>query len=497
MAVSGSKSELRTIAKLKTVLLAGLLLAGLLNPATALADATAPHLGYGFMLAYPPGTLDRVSAAGFDWFKYFASWNAVDSDRNRVYNWETVDWRLDEACARQLHILLRVERDSSNWTPIQDWEMVGWQGFFQDLAAHIAQKQSACSFGYRAALEVWNEPNLDFQWGSQPVDPARYTEMVKRAYDGARAGDAHILVIAGGLAPTGGLPDGRAMNDVAFLEAMYAAGLKGHFDAISIHNYGFGGDPEDKTWGSGILNFRRAEDTHAVMVAHGDGALPVWGTEFGWLLESATCSAYWNSIGFGWQQVTAAQQADYLHRAFSYADTAWPWMGVMIVSNLDFSMLPWYGTCDPLRCFAVHNADGSPRPAYTALAQMTKRPRSWGILGMAVSPEALGWMQLVSDRHIVSRVVTVLNTGEEPFGWNVAVAPNGLPVSVVPTQGQAGASFTVTVDPRILPVGVYTAVLTVSADVPGVPESPIAVPVTMAIVERIHRAYLPLIRRQS
>ena len=249
------------------------------------------------------------------------------------------------------------------------------------------------------------------------MDPARYTQMVIRAYDGARAGDPHILVIAGSLAPTGGTGDGRAMNDVDFLDAMYDAGLQDHFDAISTHNYGFGGEPEDKTWGSGILNFRRAEDLHAVMVAHGDGDLPVWGTEFGWLLESAECSSYWDQIGFAWQQVTAQQQADYLTRAFAYADANWPWMQTMIVSNLDFSVLPWYGTCDPLRYFAILNPDWSPRPAYTALDGMAKNPRSWSVFGMAVSPNALASMQLVTDTKLVTRQVTVLNAGEGDFGW--------------------------------------------------------------------------------
>ncbi len=475
-----------------------LLLAGILVLPTPIRADTPPHLGYGFMLAYPPGNLIKVRDAGFDWFKYFAYWNAVDGDRNRSYNWETVDWRLDEACARQLNLLLRVERGSSNWTPIQDYEMAGWQAFFQDLAAHIAWKQSQCAFPYRVALEVWNEPNLDFQWHDQNVDPTRYTEMVKRAYTGARAGDPDMIIVAGSLAPTGGLPGGQAMNDVAFLEAMYAAGLKGHFDAISIHNYGFGGSPEDKAWGSGILNFRRAEDIHAVMVAHGDGALPVWGTEFGWLLESAACAATWESSGFAWQQVTAAEQADYLRRAFAYADANWPWMGVMVVSNLDFNTIGWYAPCDPLCYFAVLNSDGSPRPAYTALTQMAKRPRSWEVVrwGMAVSPGSLGSMQLASDTYAFSRTVTVLNTGEEPFGWTATLGPGALPVSVMPSRGQAGGSFTVTVDPRGLPPGSYTRSLIVTADAPEVPESPLVVPIHVAIVKQIHRAYLPLVHRQ-
>jgi hypothetical protein len=320
--------------------------------------------------------------------------------------------------------------------------------------------------------------------------------MVKRAYRGAKAGDPNILVVAGSLAPTGGTGDGRAMDDVAFLEAMYAAGVKGYFDAVSIHNYGFGGPPEDKTWGYGILNFRRAEDIHAVMVAKGDGHLPVWGTEFGWLLESSGCAGTWQQIGFAWQQVTAQQQADYLSRAFAYADANWPWMQVMIVSNLDFSIMPWYDTCSPLRWFAVRNPDNTPRPAYTALAQMEKRPRSWSVWGMAASPDTLTWMMTITETQTVSQMITVHNTGESSFSWNVDIASSDLDVTAIPTEGDAGDTFEVTVDPRGLPLGHYGGSITITADVPEVPESPLVVPMRFYIVDRIHRVNLPLVQQR-
>ncbi|MGC9348276.1 MAG: hypothetical protein ACP5JG_09085 [Anaerolineae bacterium] len=456
---------------------------------------TPPHLGYGIMLAYPPENLVHVQDAGFDWFKYFVYWNAVDGDRDRHYNWDTVNWRLDEACDHGLHILLRVERDPTDWTPVQQAELVGWEAFFADLAAHIAQYRATCSFPYRVALEVWNEPNLDFQWGNQPVDPIRYTEMVKRAYRGAKAADPRIIVVAGSLAPTGGTGDGRAMDDVAFLEAMYGAGLKGHFDAISIHNYGFGGPPEDKTWGSGIVNFRRAEDIHAVMVSHGDGDLPVWATEFGWLLESDACHAYWEQIGFAWQQVTAEQQADYLGRAFAYADTHWPWMQTMIVSNLDFSVLPWYAACDPLRWFSILEQDGSPRPAYTTLAQMDKRARSWAVWGMEAYPASLSWIQAATETRIVSQTVTVRNTGDMSFTWTAAATAMELPVALVPALGEADQTMVVTVDPRGLLPGTYTSAITITTNETEVPESPLQVPVHIRIAEHVYGTYMPLVVR--
>ena len=286
------------------------------------------------------------------------------------------------------------------------------------------------------------------------------------------------------------------MDDVAYLEAMYAAGLQGHFDAIGIHNYGYGGPPEDNEWGYGLLNFRRAEDVHAVMVAHGDGDMPVWATEFGWLHESATCNAYWQQIGFAWQQVTAQQQADYLVQAFAYADEHWPWMGPMIVSNLDFSVMPWYSACEPLRYFAILNEDRTPRPAYTALAEMDKHPRSWAIGGIAAAPAALSWMQAVSETQVVTRVVTVRNTGEVDFAWRADVSTTTLSVTIDPPSGVCDTSLTVTVDPRGLPVGTYTAAITLSADTSEVPESPLVVPLHVDVVARIYGVYLPLTQRQ-
>lgn len=473
-------------------------------PAAAAARAEGtPHLGYGMMLAHT-AHLGYIRDAGFDWYKYFVRWDVVDPDRDRSYNWDSVDWLLDDACTYGLHVLMRIERDSNNWTPIQDAEMQGWEAFFTDLAAHIAVRRAECAAPPKVALEVWNEPNLGFQWVGQPLDPARYTEMVRRAYRGAKAGDPHSLIVAGGLAPTGGTADGYAMDDVVFLRAMYAAGLKGHFDAISIHNYGYGSPPEDKDAGSGILNFRRAEDIYAVMVAHGDSDKPVWGTEFGWLLASSGCSAYWDSICFGWQQVTASEQADYLTRAFVYADANWPWMQVMIVSNLDFAVMPWYAPCDPLRYFSIRDANNAPRPAYMALTQMPKHPRSWAALGMALDPPVLAWMMPVMQTQTVTQTVVVRNIGELPFHWSVAVDDPGvlerdssasLPVSTDPVEGECGQAFTVAVAAAGLLTGTYTATLTVTVDQAEMPDNPRALPIVLHVVNRIERVYVPLVAR--
>ncbi|HEY75588.1 MAG TPA: hypothetical protein G4O00_05320 [Thermoflexia bacterium] len=465
---------------------------------------TSPHLGYGIMVAFPPGHLGLVTDMGFDWYKYFLYWYKIQPTETGGYDWTWLDWRLQETADSGLNLILRVEGPPSwarawdhYWAPVRHDKMTAWREFFRATAEYIAAWQESHGTSFRVALEVWNEPNLSFQWGDQPVDPAWYTEMVRYAYEGAKAGDPNIIVVAGGLAPTGGTSDGMAMDDVKYLEAMYDAGLAGHFDVISTHNYGFGGPPEDKDWGYGILNFRRAEDIYQVMVAHGDGDKPVWATEFGWLLDSdergVECDPEWEAWGFAWQQVSAQQQADYLVRAFQYADANWDWMGVMVVSNLDFNTTGWYATCDPLNWFSILETDGSPRPAYTALQGMTKRYRSWEAWGMDVRPPSLAWMMPLTDTRRVTRAVSVLNTGMHPFTWTVTTSTQGLPFSVSPLSGTADGSFQVVMDARGLTTGTYTGRITVTASATEVQESPFVVPLTLHVVPRVYNVSLPIV----
>jgi aryl-phospho-beta-D-glucosidase BglC (GH1 family) len=77
--------------------------------------------------------------------------------------------------------------------------------------------------GQVAAYEIWNEPNLNYEWGEQTPDPAAYTELLKAAYTAVKAVDPAAKVISGGLATTG---DGSATayGDLDFLRGMYEAG---------------------------------------------------------------------------------------------------------------------------------------------------------------------------------------------------------------------------------------------------------------------------------
>src|SRR6185436_4474562 len=87
------------------------------------------------------------------------------------------------------------------------------------------------------AIQVWNEPNLDREWGNQPISPdsaADYVRLLRGTYLAAHAADPSIVVVSAGLSPTG-VTDVHSADDLEYLKWMYRAGLKGTFDALGAH----------------------------------------------------------------------------------------------------------------------------------------------------------------------------------------------------------------------------------------------------------------------
>lgn len=166
--------------------------------------------------------------------------------------------------------------------------------------AHVARWMTSRYGSRLAALEVWNEPNLADPGNSWRTNDkaAAYAALLKAAYPAAKAGNRRVPVLAGAL----------SFADRRFLRALYARGVKGFYDGISVHPYNEWRDPRDRwrkrweqyTFLPGIESLRRTQ------LAAGDRA-PLWITEFGWQTGYRSTS--------GWA-VTEAQQAEYLVEAF-------------------------------------------------------------------------------------------------------------------------------------------------------------------------------------
>jgi polysaccharide biosynthesis protein PslG len=324
-------------------------------------------------------TLKKAKDVGAGWMLGWVSWSNVEPSEGQ-FAWNRsndLDNVANGGSAYGLKVLARIEG-------IPAWATTDGSGRLSQVDPSKVEKSmkaiAARGKGRVAAYQIFNEPNLWWEWGGT-VDgsaPAKYAELLRAAYRGIKAGDRGAIVVSAGLA-SGAY--GESMDDLVFFRGMYAAGARGgtHFDAAGTHPYGgpFAHDQVPEPYHP--MHFRRAEAQRAIMVEYKDSKTPMWATEVGWLHGTTE-----NMGPFEWMKVTPGQQADYLVGAFEYAEANWPWMARMFVFNHDHSTAMWcgpelnhyIGPCYPpstsVYWYSILNSDRSPRPAYTALQQMPK-----------------------------------------------------------------------------------------------------------------------------
>ena len=117
-----------------------------------------------------------------------------------------------------------------------------------------------------------------------------------------------------------------------YLETLYVVmggSSDGYFDVLGAHGAGFASAPETdpgdvaanpNLGGHRSMCFRRVEDLRAIMVKYGDSNKQIALLEFGWTSDPRPDSPY------NWHAVSEQTKADYMVRAYKYAQTNWsPW----------------------------------------------------------------------------------------------------------------------------------------------------------------------------
>lgn len=359
------------------------------------------------------------------------------------------------------------------------------------------------------AYEIGNEPNTDSEWQGPP-DPNGYLAKLQYAAGRIRQSDPTAVIVSAGLAPVGRIQgqctvgsityngnNCSGMDDQLYAAWLFEHGAGAYFDAFGYHNYGFayppGLDPHDpQVWPNAFV-FRGAELIHDIMVQHGLGYKQVWTTEFGWLIDpdlvhpelgcKTSRPEWWTSRL--WYLVSPATQAQYLADAYAYADANWPWMGALVVFNLNFAEAPWHDDCEPMKYFSLYDLDATPRPAVAAL---TAIPKQYGDFrpAMAVAPPAVTLQGDPDEDLSTSAAVLVTNT--QPFGtflWSAAPAPGAFTPVISPTAGVAGGGFSVWTSPHGLPLGTHAGAVTVTAGLVGgqVANTPQVLGITLVVAE--------------
>jgi hypothetical protein len=147
-------------------------------------------------------------------------------------------------------------------------------GEWAQFAAEVARRFP------KAAIEIWNEPNMQFFWKPSP-DPARYAELVTAAYRAIKQVNPDTPVVAGSLAPAQSLaPAGNlTMWPLrSFLQAAYDAkpSIKHHMDAVSFHVV-----VQALRYGRNTIFAQVFHELRSVTRSHGNAGIPLWITEDG------------------------------------------------------------------------------------------------------------------------------------------------------------------------------------------------------------------------
>ena len=333
--------------------------------------AAVSHLDYGVhtFIWGQPQTTDRdlklATDAGFHWQKTLFQWREIEGACKGCFDWTEADRVVQASNAAGLKIIARLdfEPDWARKDQAHNGPPDNYQDYWDFVTALVARYKTGSPNGHVSAIEVWNEPNLDREWGNQPISPdsaADYVRLLGGAYQAAHAADPSIVVISAGLSPTG-VTDAHSADDLEYLRWLYAAGIKGKFDALGAHA-NTQAPAVDVALGSlkdfphPSFYFRRIEQLRDVMVENGDAAKQIWLVEWGWTSDT-------KHPAYAWFAVSEAQKADNIVGAFTYAREHWqPWIGVMSLWTLPD---PTWGPDREEYWWAITNPDGSPRPAYT------------------------------------------------------------------------------------------------------------------------------------
>jgi hypothetical protein len=311
---------------------------------------------------------------GFKWIKQRFEWRNIEGRAKGTFEWNEPDRILDAVAPTGLKVIARVDNQPQWASSRVTWPGTSppdnpndWTDFLRALATRYR--------GRIHAYEIWNEPNLDREWGDRQPDPREYTAMLRASYEVIKQADPQAMVLTAGMSPTT-TRGAQAIPDLDFYRAMYAEGAKGFFDMMGVHATPFRADPcadpgtvaVDAVLTNSdpsppdmrrVYAFRHVEDIRELMVQQGDADKQIAILETGYTTDQRPGSPY------AWYAVDRQQQATNLVALFQCARQRWsPWLAMMTVIYIPD---PEWTQQQEQYWWSITNPDGSPRPAYTAL----------------------------------------------------------------------------------------------------------------------------------
>ncbi len=346
--------------------------------------AGAGSFGYGIQIStggYYDYSANAIKDLGFSWVKWQVPWKEMEGSPGAI-SWGGQDTLVNTFAGRGINILASIVK-APKWarSPNSDFSVEGPPADPNTFARFLGQYAGRYC-GKVKAIEVWNEQNLYYEWGHEPLDPARYMQLLKASYGAIKAACPQMIVVSGALTPAGSIGD-LAIDDLQYLEAMYRNGLRQYSDAIGIHPSGYN-IPPNLTWQQACdyinqtnASFRgpcdsphhswaarsTVEGSRNVMLKYGDANKRLWPTEFGWAVGPAVN----NNYGYA-NDNTRDEQARWTVEFYKWMKST-GYVGVATLWNLNFSMTN-PGT--ELVQWSIVDQGGGPTQTYNALKAMPK-----------------------------------------------------------------------------------------------------------------------------
>ena len=293
--------------------------------------------------------LSTMKSLGISSIRVDANWSWVQPNNPTTFHWARLDREVkairNAGMSADLIIdgcppwaALPVAAKDPFPQPASPTEYANW-------AADVAQRYAVEGVNY---FEIWNEPNIQRFWQPKP-DPTAYTSDLIAAYGAIKKIDPSAFVISGGLAPA--TTENSNYNPISFLQAMYAHGAKGYFDAVGLHPYSFPASPDTYSPGSAWSQMDETiPSVRIIMIQHGDASKEVWITEFG----APTTGPF--SVGQAGQNTEISQAlADVRKMPWVRSFYIYTWRDVRGIPVID-------------QGFGLLGVLGLPKPAYYAVA---------------------------------------------------------------------------------------------------------------------------------
>ena len=257
---------------------------------------------------------------GFGWVRQRLDWSAIEPQPG-AFHWDQADAVIQ--CIRASGLVPVIVLDGSPaWARAPSDNTDGRNPLAPPADPHdFATFAGAFAARYADTVrfyQIWDEPNISPHWGSRWVNPVEYAQLLKPASEAIRDSDPDAAILLGALAPTSDRGH-LGVDEVYFLQRLYAAGAQPYFDAVAVQPFGFGRTPHDSAQQLDMLNFQRVLLVRRAMVAAGDPDTPLVAVRFGWNRRPYS----------PWGAVDRTNQSRFAVDALELAYAQWPWLAGM------------------------------------------------------------------------------------------------------------------------------------------------------------------------